>query len=85
MSFVSHHVERKTRKSTSFKQINQIIDWHPIEKEIEKIHKRGVSVDSLSYYPGLLLLKIMLLQRSLHVIPIGICKEFVKKHGSKFG
>jgi hypothetical protein len=40
MSFISHHVERRTRKNTFFKQINKIIDWQTIEKEICKAYKR---------------------------------------------
>lgn len=62
MSFVSHHVERRTRKNTFFKQISKIIDWQPIEKEILKVYKRGCSVDGRPSYPGLLLFKMMLLQ-----------------------
>ena len=33
MSFVSEHVKKRTRKNLFFSQINQIIDWEPIEKE----------------------------------------------------
>jgi IS5 family transposase len=62
MSFVSHHVERRTRKNTFFKQINLIIDWKLIEKEINKVYKKGTSVDGRPSYPGLLLFKMMLLQ-----------------------
>lgn len=62
MSFVSHHVDRRTRKSTFLRQINTIIDWLPIEKEINKVYKRGKSVDGRPSYPGILLFKMMLLQ-----------------------
>ena len=41
MSFVSEHVEKRTRKNLFFSQINQIIDWEPIEKELKKVYKRG--------------------------------------------
>lgn len=62
MSFVSHHVDRRTRKNTFLRQINIIIDWQPIEKEINKVYKRGKSVDGRPSYPGILLFKMMLLQ-----------------------
>ncbi len=45
MSFVSHHVERRTRKNTFLRQINQIINCAPIEKEINKVYRHGHSVD----------------------------------------
>jgi len=62
MSFVSHHVERRTRKNIFLRQIDQIINWQPIEKEINKVYKRGHSVDGRPSYPGLLLFKMLLLQ-----------------------
>lgn len=62
MSFVKHHVERRTRKNAFFRKINQIINWSPIEKEIQKVYKKGKSVDGRPSYPGLLLFKMMLLQ-----------------------
>ena len=34
MSFVGGYVEKRTRKNTFFKQINILIDWSEIEKEI---------------------------------------------------
>ena len=36
MSFVSEHVKKRTRKNLFFSQINQIIDWATIEKELKK-------------------------------------------------
>ena len=36
MSFVGGYVERRIRKNTFFKQINILIDWSDIEKEIRK-------------------------------------------------
>jgi len=34
MSLVSHHVERKIQKDNFLWQINLIIDWSPIVKEV---------------------------------------------------
>ena len=62
MSFSQAYVERRTRKNTFLRQINQIIDWTVIEKEINKAYKRGKSVDGRPSYPGLLLFKMQLLQ-----------------------
>lgn len=62
MSFSQVYVERRTRKNTFLRQIDQIIDWKPIEKEIDKIYKKGQSVDGRPSYAGLLLFKMQLLQ-----------------------
>jgi IS5 family transposase len=62
MSFSQVFVERRTRKNTFLRQIDQIIDWTPIEKEINKVYKKGQSVDGRPSYPGLLLFKMQLLQ-----------------------
>jgi IS5 family transposase len=61
MGFAGKHVERRIRKNTFFKQINILIDWSEIEKEITKIYKRGYSVDGRPAYSGLLLFKMLLL------------------------
>ena len=62
MSFSQVYVERRTRKNTFMRQIDQIIDWTVIEKEINKVYKKGVSVDGRPSYAGLLLFKMQLLQ-----------------------
>lgn len=62
MSFSQLYVERRTRKNTFLRQIDQIIDWTSIEKEINKIYKKGESVDGRPSYSGLLLFKMQLLQ-----------------------
>ena len=61
MSFAGNYVERRIRKNTFFKQINMLIDWSEVEKEIIKVYKRGHSVDGRSAYSGLLLFKMLLL------------------------
>jgi IS5 family transposase len=61
MSFAGNYVERRIRKNTFFKQINMLIDWSEIEKEIKKVYKRGHSVDGRPAYSGLLLFKMLLL------------------------
>ena len=47
MSFAGNYVERRIRKNTFFKQINMLIDWSEIDKEIKKVYKRGHRVDGL--------------------------------------
>ena len=62
MSFSQAYVERHTRKNTFLRQIDQIIDWKPIEKEINKVYKKGQSVDGRPSYSGLILFKMLLLE-----------------------
>jgi IS5 family transposase len=61
MGFYDGYVEKRTRKNTFFKQINMLIDWSEVEKEIKKVYKRGHSVDGRPAYSGLLLFKMLLL------------------------
>ena len=62
MSFAGNYVERCTRKNVFFHQVDQIIDFDIIEKEIEKVYKKGLSVDGRPSYRGIVLFKMMLLQ-----------------------
>jgi len=62
MSFVTAYVEKRTKKNTFFKNINTLIDWAPIEKEINKVYKKGEDVVGRKAYSGLLLFKMSLLQ-----------------------
>ena len=41
MSFAGNYVERRICKNTFFKQINMLINWSEIEKEINKVYQRG--------------------------------------------
>ena len=59
--FADGYVERRIRKNTFFKQVNTLIDWSELEKEIRKVYKRGHSVDGRPAYSGLLLFKMLLL------------------------
>jgi IS5 family transposase len=61
MSFAGNYVERRIRKNTFFKQINVLVNWKEIEKEITKVYKRGHSVDGRPAYNGLLLFKMLLI------------------------
>jgi len=61
MGFVDGYVERRIRKNTFFKQINILIDWKEVEKEVNKVYKRGHSVDGRPAYSGILLFKMLLI------------------------
>jgi IS5 family transposase len=61
MGFYDGYVAKHTRKNTFFKQIDMLIDWNDVEKEIKKVYKRRHSVDGRPAYSGLLLSKILLL------------------------
>ncbi|GMT46276.1 MAG: hypothetical protein IEMM0006_2108 [bacterium] len=62
MSFSTPYVEKRTRRYTFLRQMDLLIDWTKLEKEINKVYKRGKSVDGRPSYPGLLLFKMQLLQ-----------------------
>jgi len=49
-------------KSTFFKQINDLLDWNPIHKIIDKHYTKGSSATGAPAYDGLLLFKVCLLQ-----------------------
>ena len=49
-------------KRTFFTQINELIDWSPIESLIKEHYKKGKSVVGKPSYSGLLLFKMSLLQ-----------------------
>lgn len=56
--------DTRTRKikKTFFSQINNLIDWQPISKIIDKHYKKGKSAVGQPGYDGLLLFKMCLLQ-----------------------
>ena len=41
MGFSDSYVERRISKNQFFLQLNQLIDWQPIEKELKKVYKKG--------------------------------------------
>jgi IS5 family transposase len=51
---------RQIAKNVFFKHINKIIDWTTLEKEIDKVYKRGKSADWRPAYKGILLFKMLL-------------------------
>jgi IS5 family transposase len=56
--------------------MEQLIDWEKLEKEINKIYKRGKSVDGRPSYPGILLFKMQLLQNWYQLSDMGV-EDFV--------
>ncbi len=74
MSFVADSMERRTRKNTFYRKIDQIIDWKPIEDIVTEHDTRGSSAVGREAYPGLLLFKMLLLRMKFHVI---FCAMFI--------
>lgn len=60
MSFSSPYVARRTAKNTFYNQINQLIDWTLIEKEIGLYYSPGKSATGQAAYSGVLLFKMLL-------------------------
>lgn len=61
-SFSDYAITHRKVKNVFFTQVNKILDWDAIEKEIKKYYKKGQSVDGRPSYNGLLLFKLTLLQ-----------------------
>lgn len=62
MSIFDSYVEKRACNNEFFRQIDQIIDWNLIEKEIDKVYKKGQSADGRPSYRGIVLFKMMLIQ-----------------------
>ena len=62
LSFSSLSVEGRKSKSDFFDQINALLDWKAIERELRKYYTKGLSANGRPSYRGLLLFKITLLQ-----------------------
>ena len=62
LSFSSISVAKRKWKNDFFTQMNTLIDWSLIEREIRRHYSKGFSVAGRSSYSGLLLFKMSLLQ-----------------------
>ena len=61
MSFSDAYVEKRISKNRFFIEVNTIIDWKPIEKELKKVYKRGLKERGTKAYNPLLLFKMQLI------------------------
>lgn len=59
-SFSAIDVERRTRKSKFFKDIDQIINWKDVDKLISTYYSKGKNAVGQDAYSGLLLFKMLL-------------------------
>ena len=62
MSFSAPYVERRKTKKVFLQQVNQIIDWKPITRLLERYYDKGKSQTGRKAYPPLVILKMCLLQ-----------------------
>ena len=60
MSFSEFDVTRRTRKGNFLNQIDQLIDWKPIEQAIAQHYAPTSDATGRPAYPGLLLFKMLL-------------------------
>src|SRR6187431_1668617 len=60
MSFSEFDVTRRTRKGNLLNQIDQLIDWKPIEQAIAQHYAPTSDATGRPAYPGLLLFKMLL-------------------------
>jgi transposase, IS5 family len=72
-SFVSSDVSRRTRRSTFLHQIDTLIDWACLEKELYKVCKRSIQdAAGRPAYAPLILFKMMLLQTWYNLSDMGV-------------
>ena len=57
MGFSDLYVERRIAKNTFFTQVNQMIDWTSIEKELKKVYKRGLKQRGTKAYNLLIIVQ----------------------------
>lgn len=62
IGFADLAVKRRKIKEEFFNQLNKILDWGKIEKEISRYYQKGMSVSGRPSYSGLVLFKMCLLQ-----------------------
>lgn len=62
ISFADLALQRRKIKEDFFNQINMLVNWSPIEKEINKCYKKGESATGRPSYAGIVLFKMTLLQ-----------------------
>lgn len=60
LSFSFYDVERRTKKSIFYNQLNALINWEEVEANINKYYKKGDSAVGEKPYNGLLLFKMLL-------------------------
>ena len=60
LSLADSFVTRRTRKGNFLNQIDQLIDWTPIEKTIAQYYAPASDATGRPAYPGLLLFKMLL-------------------------
>lgn len=72
MSFSEYGIRLKGNKNKFFSAINATIDWVPIEKDINKVYKKGRSATGRSSYSGLLLFKMLLIQTWYNLSDTGV-------------
>jgi len=61
LSLADSFVTRRTRKGNFLNQIDQLIDWSPIEKTITQHYAPATDVTGHPAYPGILLFKMLLI------------------------
>ena len=72
MSFSTYYVEKRKTKKVFLQQINQLINWRPIIRVLERHYPVGQSARGRKAYPALVLLKMTLLQTWYNLSDYGV-------------
>ena len=62
-SFFDYCIDQRLSKKSFLTDVDRLIDWKPIEKQLKKHYKKTQSADGRPAYPPLPLFKMLLLQR----------------------
>ncbi len=61
-SFSAYYVEKRKTKKVFLQQVNQVVDWKPVSRILERYYTKGQSTRGRKAYPPLALFKMCLLQ-----------------------
>lgn len=62
-SFLEFFLSTRSQKATKLDDINNMIDWTPVERRLKKSLKRAANAVGKPAYPGIVMFKCLVLQR----------------------
>ena len=79
LSLSDYLVQKRVRRS-KLDDINDMIDWRPIENKLKKVLKRTENAVGKPAYPGLLMFKCLILQRMYNLSDIELENQLYERN-----